>query len=50
MNNKDNERLLELEMILNEECNKYENDCNKCLYNKECQEYCKISNSNNKTN
>ena len=42
-----NDRLLELEMILNKECNKYENDCNKCLYNKECQEYCRISNSNN---
>lgn len=50
MNNKDNERLLELEMILNKECSKYENDCNKCLYNKECQEYCKISNFNYKTN
>lgn len=43
MNKEDNKRLLELEMILNKECSKYENDCNKCLYNKECQEYCKLT-------
>lgn len=29
----------ELEKILTEVCNQYENDCNKCPRKKECDEY-----------
>lgn len=36
-------KILELEKLLYAECGKYENDCNKCPYNKECDEYCKLS-------
>lgn len=42
MMNKYKERLEELDMILSTECGKYENDCNKCPYCKECQEYSKL--------
>lgn len=32
----------ELETKLNKECPKYEDNCAKCPYSKECEEYCKI--------
>ena len=37
-------RLQELEQILTENCNKYEDNCNTCPYHSECDEYCKLSN------
>lgn len=40
-----NTRFEELEQLLNSECEKYENDCSKCPYNTECNEYCKLSNT-----
>ena len=39
----ENKRIAELEKVLNVECEKYENDCSKCPYCKECEEYCKLS-------
>lgn len=32
----------ELEKLLNEECKKYDTDCTKCPYQKECNEYSKM--------
>ena len=37
------ERIKELENILNDVCGTYENDCTKCPKQKECEEYQKIS-------
>ncbi len=34
----------ELEKLLTTECPKYENDCKKCPYDKECNEYEHLSN------
>lgn len=31
----------DLENLLEKECGKYENDCSKCPYRKECDEYAK---------
>lgn len=39
----ENKRIAELEKVLNVECGKYENDCSKCPYYKECEEYCRLS-------
>lgn len=36
------ERIKELEKILESVCGKYEDDCTKCLYKKECEEYSKF--------
>ena len=36
-------RLDELTILLTAECGKYENDCHKCPYQLECEEYCKLS-------
>lgn len=33
------ERIIELEKILNEVCGQYENDCSKCPKQAECKEY-----------
>ena len=38
----ENKRFAELETLLNAECGKYENDCTKCPYQKECEEYSKL--------
>lgn len=35
-------RKKELENLLNEICGKYEDDCSKCPYRKECEEYAHI--------
>lgn len=37
------ERFKELEKILEDVCGTYENDCSKCPRQKECEEYCKLS-------
>lgn len=34
-----NERVKEIETLLERECPKYENNCNTCPYSKECDEY-----------
>lgn len=39
---KSNERLEQLENLLNVECLKYENNCVACPYQKECDEYQKM--------
>lgn len=39
----ESKRIDELEKLLNAECDKYENDCSKCPYCKECDEYCRLS-------
>lgn len=36
------ERIKELEDKLNEVCGTYENDCSKCPYQEECNEYIKL--------
>jgi hypothetical protein len=36
------ERIKELEKILEAVCEKYESDCNKCPKQKECEEYSKL--------
>ena len=36
------ERMKELEEKLNQVCETYENDCSKCPYNKECDEYIRL--------
>lgn len=36
------EKRKELEKILENVCEKYEDDCGKCPYKKECEEYSKI--------
>lgn len=38
-----NEKIKELEEILEKECWKYENDCTTCPYSKECDEYAKLT-------
>ena len=38
-----NERIIELEKILEKVCGTYENNCNNCPRKKECEEYCKLS-------
>lgn len=43
MMNEYKERLKELEKLLNAECEKYEDDCSKCPYGSECEEYTKLS-------
>lgn len=35
-------RFAELDILLKAECEKYEDDCNKCPYQKECEEYSKL--------
>lgn len=35
-------RIEELEKILTSECSKYEKDCSKCPYSKECNEYARL--------
>lgn len=35
-------RFEELEKLLTAECGKYENDCTKCPYSKECDEYARL--------
>jgi hypothetical protein len=35
-------RFEELEKLLTAECVKYENDCTKCPYSKECNEYARL--------
>lgn len=37
------ERIEELENELTKVCGTYENDCSKCPKQKECEEYCKLS-------
>ena len=37
------ERIKELEKLLERECPKYENNCAKCPYSKECDEYARIT-------
>ena len=37
------ERIKELENELTKVCGTYENDCSKCPKQKECEEYCKLS-------
>ena len=37
------ERIIELEKILNEVCGEHENDCSKCPRQKECEEYYRLS-------
>ena len=37
------ERIAELEKILNEVCEKHENDCSKCPKKAECEEYYKLN-------
>lgn len=39
----ESKRLEELINLLTAECGKYENDCHKCPYQSECDEYCKLS-------
>ena len=39
------ERIKELENILMQECEKYENDCTTCPYSKECEEYARLYSS-----
>lgn len=39
-------RLEELEKVLDTICGQYENDCNKCPENKECEEYSHICQEN----
>ena len=36
------ERIKELENILEAVCETYEDDCSKCPRQKECEEYCKL--------
>lgn len=36
-------RMEELEKILEGECEKYETDCTKCPYQKECNEYAEMN-------
>ena len=36
------DKIKELETLLEKECPKYENDCTKCPYNEECNEYARI--------
>lgn len=36
------ERIKELEKLLNSVCGQYEDNCEKCPYNKECEEYAKL--------
>ena len=38
-----NERIKELEKLLERECLKNENDCTKCPYSKECNEYARLT-------
>lgn len=40
-------RLEELEILLTNECSKYENDCTICPYTKECNEYAKLMSKEN---
>lgn len=40
---RDIDRIQELEKILNVECPKYENDCNSCPYNEQCNEYARLN-------
>ena len=42
-----NERAIELEKILGEVCGQYEDDCTKCPYSKECDEYSHLNISHN---
>lgn len=42
-----NERAIELEKILGEVCGQYEDDCTKCPYSKECEEYSHLNISHN---
>lgn len=37
------ERIKELEKELTAVCGAYENDCSKCPKQKECEEYCKLT-------
>lgn len=37
-----NEKIKELEELLEKECGNYENDCTTCPYSKECNEYAKF--------
>ena len=39
----ENKRIEELEKLLNAECGKYENNCNDCPFQKECDEYSKYN-------
>lgn len=48
VNNMENTRFEELEKILENECEKHENDCSKCPHKKECEEYGKLYESQNK--
>ena len=36
------EKIMELEKTLEESCNKYEDNCNSCPFQKECEEYSHI--------
>lgn len=38
-------RIEELELLLDAECGKYENDCSTCPYHAECEEYSKLAES-----
>lgn len=44
----ENARIAELEELLTGECEKYETDCTKCPYEKECTEYSKLSRESKK--
>ena len=42
-NSAEYKRLKELENILDQNCETYENDCATCPYNEECKEYFELS-------
>lgn len=45
VNNMKEKRIKELEKKLDTVCGTYENDCNKCPYQKECNEYYRLKNN-----
>lgn len=45
---KELERFIELEKLLERECDKYEDNCSTCPYQKECEEYEKLYQKNSR--
>lgn len=41
------ERFLEIEDLLTRNCHKYDEDCNTCPYEKECEEYSRAALASN---